>query len=82
MARDGRHFARAAINCPSRPFFILSGFSFPISSMPDVLQWLTYVNLYHSDCLDVALHFSFSKIARLSSRVGLILSNRRRCGSC
>jgi ABC-2 type transport system permease protein len=26
------------------PFFILSGFSFPISSMPDVLQWLTYAN--------------------------------------
>ena len=26
------------------PFFILSGFSFPISSMPDVLQWLTYLN--------------------------------------
>jgi len=26
------------------PFFILSGFSFPISSMPLVLQWFTYVN--------------------------------------
>jgi len=26
------------------PFFILSGFSFPISSMPKVLQWFTYVN--------------------------------------
>jgi ABC-2 type transport system permease protein len=26
------------------PFFILSGFSFPISSMPDALQWFTYVN--------------------------------------
>lgn len=26
------------------PFFILSGFSFPISSMPDVLQWFTYIN--------------------------------------
>jgi ABC-2 type transport system permease protein len=26
------------------PFFILSGFSFPISSMPEVLQWFTYVN--------------------------------------
>ena len=26
------------------PLFILSGFSFPISSMPDVLQWFTYVN--------------------------------------
>jgi ABC-2 type transport system permease protein len=26
------------------PLFILSGFSFPISSMPQVLQWLTYVN--------------------------------------
>jgi ABC-2 type transport system permease protein len=26
------------------PFFILSGFSFPISSMPEILQWFTYVN--------------------------------------
>jgi ABC-2 type transport system permease protein len=26
------------------PFFILSGFSFPISSMPRFLQWLTYAN--------------------------------------
>jgi ABC-2 type transport system permease protein len=26
------------------PFFILSGFSFPISSMPDVLQWFTHIN--------------------------------------
>lgn len=26
------------------PFFILSGFSFPISSMPTVLQWFTYAN--------------------------------------
>jgi ABC-2 type transport system permease protein len=26
------------------PLFTLSGFSFPISSMPDVLQWLTYIN--------------------------------------
>ncbi len=26
------------------PLFILSGFSFPISSMPQVLQWFTYVN--------------------------------------
>ncbi|MGP0088839.1 MAG: ABC transporter permease [Xanthobacteraceae bacterium] len=26
------------------PFFILSGFSFPIASMPDVLQWFTYIN--------------------------------------
>jgi len=26
------------------PFFILSGFSFPIASMPQVLQWFTYVN--------------------------------------
>lgn len=26
------------------PFFILSGFSFPISSMPKVLQWFTYIN--------------------------------------
>jgi drug efflux transport system permease protein len=26
------------------PMFILSGFSFPIASMPDVLQWFTYVD--------------------------------------
>ncbi len=26
------------------PFFILSGFSFPISSMPKILQWMTYAN--------------------------------------
>jgi ABC-2 type transport system permease protein len=26
------------------PMFILSGFSFPISSMPEVLQWITYVD--------------------------------------
>jgi ABC-2 type transport system permease protein len=26
------------------PFFILSGFMFPISSMPQVLQWFTYIN--------------------------------------
>jgi len=26
------------------PFFILSGFSFPISSMPEVLQWATYLS--------------------------------------
>jgi ABC-2 type transport system permease protein len=26
------------------PLFTLSGFSFPISSMPEVLQWLTYIN--------------------------------------
>ncbi len=26
------------------PLFTLSGFSFPISSMPDVLQWMTYAN--------------------------------------
>ncbi|MGO8917534.1 MAG: ABC transporter permease [Stellaceae bacterium] len=26
------------------PMFTLSGFSFPIASMPDWLQWLTYVN--------------------------------------
>ena len=26
------------------PIFILSGFGFPISSMPKVLQWLTYIN--------------------------------------
>lgn len=26
------------------PLFILSGFAFPISSMPEILQWFTYVN--------------------------------------
>ena len=26
------------------PFFILSGFAYPISSMPQVLQWFTYLN--------------------------------------
>jgi len=26
------------------PMFILSGFSFPISSMPELLQWLTYLD--------------------------------------
>jgi len=26
------------------PFFILSGFAFPISSMPQALQWFTYIN--------------------------------------
>ncbi len=26
------------------PFFILSGFSFPIASMPQVLQWFTFIN--------------------------------------
>ncbi|HUN95772.1 MAG TPA: ABC transporter permease [Bradyrhizobium sp.] len=26
------------------PFFILSGFSFPIASMPQALQWFTYAN--------------------------------------
>jgi len=26
------------------PFFMLSGFVFPISNMPDVVQWLTYLN--------------------------------------
>lgn len=26
------------------PFFILSGFAFPIASMPQVLQWFTYFN--------------------------------------
>lgn len=26
------------------PFFILSGFSFPIASMPDALQWLTWLD--------------------------------------
>ena len=28
----------------SHPLFMLSGFAFPISSMPDVLQWFTYLN--------------------------------------
>lgn len=26
------------------PLFVLSGFAFPISSMPDVLQWFTFLN--------------------------------------
>jgi ABC-2 type transport system permease protein len=26
------------------PMFILSGFSFPIASMPDALQWITYLD--------------------------------------
>lgn len=26
------------------PMFILSGFSFPIASMPETLQWLTYLD--------------------------------------
>ena len=26
------------------PLFTLSGFSFPIASMPDALQWVTYLN--------------------------------------
>jgi ABC-2 type transport system permease protein len=26
------------------PFFMLSGFVFPISNMPEVVQWLTYLN--------------------------------------
>ncbi len=26
------------------PFFILSGFAYPIASMPQVLQWATYIN--------------------------------------
>jgi len=26
------------------PFFILSGFAYPVSSMPQLLQWFTYVN--------------------------------------
>jgi ABC-2 type transport system permease protein len=27
-----------------QPFFMLSGFTFPISSMPQLAQWLTYLN--------------------------------------
>jgi ABC-2 type transport system permease protein len=27
-----------------QPFFLLSGFSFPIRNMPQVVQWLTYIN--------------------------------------
>jgi len=27
-----------------QPFFLLSGFSFPIRNMPQVVQWLTYLN--------------------------------------
>lgn len=26
------------------PFFMLSGFVFPISNMPEVVQWFTYLN--------------------------------------
>ena len=26
------------------PFFMLSGFVFPIDNMPQVVQWLTYLN--------------------------------------
>ncbi len=26
------------------PFFMLSGFVFPIANMPEVVQWLTYLN--------------------------------------
>ena len=26
------------------PFFMLSGFAFPIANMPEVVQWLTYLN--------------------------------------
>ena len=34
------------------PMFLLSGFSFPINSMPAPVQWLTYLNphsLFHGD---------------------------------
>src|SRR5258708_28555158 len=27
-----------------QPFFLLSGFTFPIRNMPEVMQWLTYIN--------------------------------------
>jgi ABC-2 type transport system permease protein len=27
-----------------QPFFLLSGFTFPIRNMPEVVQWLTYIN--------------------------------------
>jgi ABC-2 type transport system permease protein len=27
-----------------QPFFMLSGFSFPIRNMPEAVQWLTYLN--------------------------------------
>lgn len=27
-----------------QPFFLLSGFSFPIRNMPDAIRWLTYIN--------------------------------------
>ena len=27
-----------------QPFFMLSGFSFPIRNMPEIVQWLTYLN--------------------------------------
>ncbi len=26
------------------PFFMLSGFVFPIANMPEIVQWLTYLN--------------------------------------
>ena len=26
------------------PFFMLSGFAFPIANMPTIVQWLTYLN--------------------------------------
>jgi ABC-2 type transport system permease protein len=27
-----------------QPFFMLSGFSFPIRNMPELAQWITYIN--------------------------------------
>ena len=27
-----------------QPFFMLSGFTFPIRNMPEAVQWLTYIN--------------------------------------
>ncbi len=27
-----------------QPFFMLSGFSFPVRNMPEMVQWLTYLN--------------------------------------
>ena len=39
------------------PFFILSGFSFPISSMPKVLQWMTYINPLRYYLVVIRWHF-------------------------
>jgi ABC-2 type transport system permease protein len=38
------HLFRIASHIVLNPMFILSDFSFPISSMREVLQWITYVD--------------------------------------